>query len=48
MLYDHVCSQKEIILDRFKATDITEAVESANTILQRKENPFKKLAKKIF
>ena len=39
-LYNHLCHQNEIILDGFKAASITEAVESANTVLERIENPF--------
>ena len=39
-LYHHLCRQNEIILNDFKATSITEAVESANTLLERIENPF--------
>ena len=34
-LYHHLCRQNEIILNDFKATSITEAVESANTLLER-------------
>ena len=32
-LYHYLCSLKEIILHGFKAANITEAVESANTVL---------------
>ena len=39
-LYNHLCHQNEIILDGFKAASFTEAVESANTVLERIENPF--------
>ena len=43
-LYNHLCHQNEIILGSFihgfKATSITEAVELANTVLERIENPF--------
>ena len=39
-LYNHLCHQNEIILNGFKAASITEAVESANTVLERIENPF--------
>ena len=38
-LYHHLCHQNEIILNDFKATSITEAVESANALLERIENP---------
>ena len=40
-LYNHLCHQNEIILNGRKATSITEAVESANTVLERIENPFR-------
>ena len=39
-LYDYLCAQDEIILNGFKA-GITEAVESANAVLERIENPFR-------
>ena len=39
-LYHYLCSQKVIILNGFKAAGITEAVETANAVLQRVENPF--------
>ena len=39
-LYKYLCRQNEIILNGFKAASITEAVESANTVLERIENPF--------
>ena len=39
-LYSHLCHQNEIILHGFNATGITDAVESANTVLERIENPF--------
>ena len=39
-LYNHLCHQNEIILNGRKAASITEAVESANTVLERIENPF--------
>ena len=39
-LYNHLCHQNEIILHGFKATNITEAVETAITVLERIENPF--------
>ena len=38
-LYNYLCRQNEIILNGFKAASITEAVESANTVLERIENP---------
>ena len=38
-MYNHLCHQTEIILNGFKAANITEAVESANTVLERIENP---------
>ena len=41
-LKNHLCHQNEIILNGFKANSITEAVESANTVRQRIENPFSK------
>ena len=41
-LYNHLCHQNEIILNGFKAASITEAVESANAMLERIENPFSK------
>ena len=41
-LYEYLCDQKGIILNGFKAVGITEAVESANAVLQRIENPFTK------
>ena len=34
-LYNHLCHQNEIILNGFKAATITEAAESANTVLER-------------
>ena len=40
-LYDFLCAQDEIILNGFKAAGITEAVESANAVLERIENPFR-------
>ena len=40
-LYDYLCAQDEIILNGFKAAGITEAVESANAVLERIENPFR-------
>ena len=39
-LYNHLCHQNEIIHNGFKAASITEAVESANTVLHRIENSF--------
>ena len=36
-----LCAQDEIILNGFKAAGITEAVESANAVLERIENPFR-------
>ena len=39
-LYNHLCLQNKIILNGFKATSITDAVGSANTVLERIENPF--------
>ena len=39
-LYNYLCHQNEIILNRRKAASITEAVESANTVLEWIENPF--------
>ena len=39
-LYNHLCHQNEIILNGCKAANITEAVESANAMLERIENPF--------
>ena len=39
-LCSHLCHQIEIILNGFKVASITEAVESANTVLERIENPF--------
>ena len=39
-LYNHLCHQNEIILNGFKAASITEAVESANRVLERIESPF--------
>ena len=39
-LYNYLCRQNDIILNGFKAAGITEAVESANTVLERIENPF--------
>lgn len=39
-LYYYLCSQKEIILNGFRAAGITEAVESASSVLERIENPF--------
>ena len=39
-LYNHLFHQNEITLNGFKAAGITEAVESANTVLERIENPF--------
>ena len=39
-LCSYLCRQNEIILNGFKASSITEAVESANTVLERIENPF--------
>ena len=41
-LYNHLCHQSEILLNGFKAASITEAVEPANTVLERIENPFSK------
>ena len=40
-LYDYLCAQDEIILNGFKVAGITEAVESANAVLERIENPFR-------
>ena len=40
-LYDYLCAQDESILNGFKAAGITEAVESANAVLERIENPFR-------
>ena len=40
-LYDYLHAQDEIILNGFKAAGITEAVESANAVLERIENPFR-------
>ena len=37
-LYNHLWHQNKIILNGFKAASITEAVESANTVLERIEN----------
>ena len=37
--YLYFCRQNENILNGFKATRITEAVEAANTMLERIENP---------
>ena len=34
-LYSSSCRQNKIILNRFKAASITEAAESANTVLKR-------------
>ena len=42
-LYNHLCHQNEIILNGFKAASITEAVESANTVLERIENPLERI-----
>ena len=39
-LYNHLCHQNEIIHNGFKAASITEAVESANTVLHSIENSF--------
>ena len=39
-LYNYSCHQNEIIRNGFEAASITEAVESANTVLERIENPF--------
>ena len=39
-LYNYLCRQNGIILNGFKTASITEAVESANTVLERIENPF--------
>ena len=39
-LYNHLRHQNEIVLNGFKAASITEVVESANTVLERMENPF--------
>ena len=39
-LYNHLCLQNKIILNGFKAASITDAVGSANTVLERTENPF--------
>ena len=39
-LYNHLCHQNKIILNGFKAASITDAVGSANTVLERIENPF--------
>ena len=39
-LCNHLCHQNEIIGNGFKVASITEAVESANTVLERIENPF--------
>ena len=44
-LYDYLCAQDEITLNGFKAAGITEAVESANAVLERIETLF---AVKIF
>ena len=41
-LYNYSCRQNEIILNGFKAGSITEAAESANTVLERIENLFSK------
>ena len=40
-LYDYLHAQDEIILNGFKDAGITEAVESANAVLERIENPFR-------
>ena len=34
-LYDYLCDQKEIILNRFKPAGITETIESTSAVLQR-------------
>ena len=39
-LYNHLCHQNEIVLNGFKAASITEAVESANTVLGEDGKPF--------
>ena len=39
-LCSYLYRQNEIILNGFKASSIKEAVESANTVLERIENPF--------
>ena len=39
-LCNHLYHQNEIMLNGFKAVSITEAAESANTVLERTENPF--------
>ena len=40
-LYEFLCAQDKMILNGFKAAGITEAVESANAVLERIENPFR-------
>ena len=40
-LYNNLCHQNEIIVNGFKAASNTEAVESANAVLERIENPFR-------
>ena len=40
-LYDYLYARDEIIVNGFKAAGITEAVESANAVLERIENPFR-------
>ena len=39
-LCNYLCRQNEIVLIDFKAVSITEALESANTALERIENRF--------
>ena len=39
-LCNHLYLQIEIMLNGFKAVSMTEAAESANTVLERIENPF--------
>ena len=39
-LYNYLCRQNKIILNGFKAASFSEVVESANTVLEKIENPF--------
>ena len=41
-LYNYLWRQNETNLNGFKAASITETVKSANTVLERIENPFSK------
>ena len=40
-LYHHLCREKELVVNGFEATGVTEAITKANEVMIRIENPFK-------